>query len=47
MQNDWTMNIKQNVMSHTRITLDKFYTKKSGRQSAILIFFFFEQAILK
>ena len=23
MQNDWTMNIKQNVMSHTRITHDK------------------------
>ena len=29
MQNDWTMNIKQNVMSHTRITHDKFHTKKS------------------
>ena len=29
MQNDWTMNIKQNVMSHTRITHDKVYTKKS------------------
>ena len=25
MQNDWTMNIKQNVMSHTRITHDKFH----------------------
>ena len=25
MQNDWTMN----VMSHTRITRDKFHTKKS------------------
>ena len=23
MQNDWTMNIKQCVMSHTRITHDK------------------------
>ena len=22
MQNDWTMNIKQNVMPHTRITHD-------------------------
>ena len=29
MQNDWTMNIKQNVMSHTRITHDKFHTEKS------------------
>ena len=29
MQNDWTMNIKQNVMSHTRIIHDKFHTKKS------------------
>ena len=29
MQNDWTMNIKQNVMSHTRMTHDKFHTKKS------------------
>ena len=29
MQNDWTMNIKQNVMSHTRITHYKFHTKKS------------------
>ena len=28
-QNDWTMNIKQYVMSHTRITHDKFHTKKS------------------
>ena len=27
MQNDWTMNLKQNVMSHTRITHDN--TKKS------------------
>ena len=29
MQNDWTMNMKQNLMSHTRITHDKFHTKKS------------------
>ena len=29
MRNDWTMNIKQNVMSHTKITHDKFQTKKS------------------
>ena len=27
MQNDWTMNIKQNVMSHTWISHDKFHTK--------------------
>ena len=43
MQNNWTMNIKQNVMSHTRITHDKFHTKKkqNGCQSAIFFFFFF------
>ena len=37
-QNSRTMNIKQNVMSHTRITHDKFRIKKiqNGRQSAIL-----------
>ena len=29
MQNDWTMNNKQNVMSHTRITHDRFHTKTS------------------
>ena len=29
MENDWTINIKQNVMSHTRITNDKFHTKNS------------------
>ena len=29
MQNYWTMNIKQNVLSHTRITHDEFHTKKS------------------
>ena len=29
MQNDWTMNIKQNVMSHTSITHVKFHTKKT------------------
>ena len=27
--NDWTMNIKQNVMSHTGITHDKLHTKKN------------------
>ena len=40
MQNDWTMNIKQNVMSHTRITHDKFHTKKS-KMAASRPFFFF------
>ena len=25
MQNDWTMNMKENVLSHTRITHDKFF----------------------
>ena len=42
MRNDWTMNIKQNVMSHTRITHDKFHTKKiqNGCQSAIFYYFF-------
>ena len=44
MQNDWTMNIEQNVMSHTRITHDKFHTKKSkmaaSRPFIIIIFFF-------
>ena len=38
MQNDRTMNIKQNVMSHTRITRDKFHTKKS-KMAAIRPFF--------
>ena len=40
MQNDWTMNIKQNVMSHTRITNDKFHTTPVGH-------FLFEQTIFK
>ena len=41
MQNGWTINIKQNLMSHTRITHDKFRTNKiqNGRQSAILFIF--------
>ena len=30
MQNGWTMNLKQNVMSHIRITNDKIHTKKSA-----------------
>ena len=44
MQNDWTMNIKQNVMSHTRITHDKFHTKKSKMAASrpfLYIFFNF------
>ena len=45
MQNDWTMNIKQNVMSHTRITHDKFLTKKikiaASRPFKIFLIFFF------
>ena len=43
MQNDWTMNIKQNVMSHKRITHDKFQAKKSkmaASQPFIFNFFF-------
>ena len=35
MQNDWTMNIKQNVMSHTRITHDEFHN------FFFFLFFFF------
>ena len=41
MQNDWTMNIKQNVMSHTRITHDKFHTKKSKMAASRPFFFFY------
>ena len=45
MQNDWTMNIKQNVMSHSRITHDKFHTKiykmAASRQFFLLFFNFF------
>ena len=37
MQNDWTMNIKQNVMSRTRITHDKVHTKKSKMTASRLI----------
>ena len=40
MQNDWTMNIKRNVLSHTRITHDKFQTKKS-KWLPVGHFFFF------
>ena len=39
MQNDWTMNIKQNVMSHTRITHDKFRSKKSKMAASRPYFF--------
>ena len=55
MQNDWTMNIKQNVMSYTRITHDKFHTKKSKLAASrpflyffyiFYIFFFFTSEIL-
>ena len=43
------MNIKQNVMSHTRITHDKFYSEKSKMAASrpffyyllLLLFFFF------
>ena len=43
MQNNWTMNIKENVMSHTSLTRDKFrsYKIQNGRQSAIKMLFFF------
>ena len=41
MQNNWTMNIKQNVMSHTRITHDKFYTKKNLEWLPVGNYFFF------
>ena len=42
------MNIKQNVMSHTRITHDKFcsYKIQNDRQSAISIFFLIISEIL-
>ena len=39
MQNDWTMNIKQNLMSHTKITHDKFHTKKSKMDGSRPFFF--------
>ena len=40
MQNDWTMDIKLNLMSHTRITHDKFHTKKSQMAASRPFFFF-------
>ena len=42
MQNDWTMIIKQK-MSHTRLTHDKFYTKKSKMAASgpFFLFLFF------
>ena len=40
MQNDWTMNIKQNVMSHTRITHDKFHTKNPKWLTVGHLFFY-------
>ena len=42
MQNDWTMNIKQNVMSHKRIAHDKFHAKKykmAASRPFFIIFF--------
>ena len=47
MQNDWTMNIKQNVMSHTRITRDKFHTKKSKMAASRFFFCFTTSEILQ
>ena len=41
MQNVWTMNIKQNLMSYTRITHDKFLTEKA-KMAASRPFFFSE-----
>ena len=41
MQNDWTMNIKQNVMSQTRITHEKFHTEKSKMAASRPFFFKF------
>ena len=41
MQNDWTISIKQNVMSHTRITHDKFHTKKYKMASSRPFFYLF------
>ena len=42
MQNDRPMNIKQNVMSHTRISHAKFHTEKSKMAaSRPFIYFFF------
>ena len=41
MQNDWTMNIKQYVMSRTRISHDKFPTKKSKMAAYRSFFFYF------
>ena len=53
MQNDWTMNIKQNVMSHTRITHDIF-THKNPKWPPVghfnfffFYFFIFEHTVLK
>ena len=39
MQNTWTMNIKQYIRYHTRITHDKFRTNKirNGRQPSIFL----------
>ena len=43
MKNDWTMNMEQNLMSHTKITHDKFHTKNLKwlpvRHFLLLLFF--------
>ena len=41
MRNDWTMNIKQNLMSHTRTNHDKFHTKKSKMAAGWPFFFYY------
>ena len=45
MQNDWTMNIKQNVMSHTRIPMTNF-TLKNSKWLPVKHFFFTISEIL-
>ena len=41
MQNNFTMNIRQNVMSHTRITHEKNFTLKIPKWPPVIFFFFF------
>ena len=41
MQNDWTMIIKQNFMAHTRLTHDKYHTKKSKMAASPPFFIYF------
>ena len=47
IQNDWTINIKQNLMSHTRITHDKFHNKKSKVAASRPFFIIFFYTILE